>query len=187
MTHAYQPADRSQLNPNDPYGPTNCTSYSFARQVDYATLGGCIVSGALVRALSDEPKPDPKSPGLNLDQIVAVAHRLHVEFENRTGDGWAGVLAALRETDAKGRRKGRSVLLQLDAAVLPKAIRPWTPKRKPFPHATVIDWETAAGLHWYDPVTGKDQYVTEAQLRPAAEALNKAIYFGVTRPVPWLE
>jgi hypothetical protein len=178
VTHAYQPHDRSQLNPNDPFGPTNCTAYSFARQVDYATLGGVVISGALVRALSDEPKPDPKSPGLNLTQIVAVAHRLHVEFENRTGQGWAGVDAALEE--------GRSVLLQLDAAVLPAAIRPWKPKTKPFPHATVIDWHTAPGYHWYDPVTGKDRYVTEAQLRPAAEALRKDVFFGVTRVVPWL-
>lgn len=179
MTHAYQPHDRSQLDPDDPFGSTNCTAYSFARQVDYATLGGVVISGALVRALSDEPKPDPASPGLNLNQIVAVANRLHVDFENRTGKGWAGVIAALEQR--------RSVLLQLDAAVLPKAIRPWTPRRSPFPHATVIDWLTAAGLHWYDPVTGKDRYVTEAQLRPAAEALRKSIFFGVTRPVPWLE
>lgn len=180
MSHAYQPHDTSQLNPNDRYGKYNCTSYSFARQMDYATLGGLVgVTGALVRALSDEPTPDPDSPGLNLDQMEAVAHRLRVEFTNKTGDRWAGVMHALEER--------RSVLLQLDAAVLPAAIRLWKPKTHPFPHATVIDWKTSAGLHWYDPVTGKDQYVTEAQLRPAAEALRKDVFFGVTREVPWLE
>lgn len=179
MSHAYQPLDRSQLNPNDPYGGVNCSAYSFARQVDYTTHGGVIVAGSLIRALSDEAKPNPTSPGLNLTQLVAVAHRLHVEFENRTGTGWAGVIKALDER--------RSVLLQLDASKLPQAIRPWLPSYSPFPHATVIDWKTTAGLHWYDPVTGKDQYATEAQLRPAAEALRKSVFFGVTRQVPWLE
>lgn len=180
MSHAYQPRDTGQLNPNDKWGKYNCSTYSFARQVEYTTLGGIVgVSGALVRALSDEPTPDPDSPGINIHQLVTVAHRLRIEFEDRTGDGWSGVMKALAER--------RSVFLQLDAAVLPKAIRPWTPRVKPFPHATVIDWKTAAGLHWYDPVTGKDRYVTEAQLRPAAEALLKTIRFAVTRPVPWLE
>lgn len=179
MSHAYQPRDTSQLNPNDKYGPVNCTAYSASRIFDYETLGGIATTGALVRALSDEPVPDPTSPGLNLDQIVAVAHRLRVEFENWTDKGWSGVIAALEQR--------RPVLLQLDAAVLPSAIRPWTPKRKPFPHATVIDWQTSAGLHWYDPVPGKDRYVTEAQLRPAAEALRRGIFFGVGRVTPWLE
>jgi hypothetical protein len=179
MAHAYQPRDRSQLNPADKYGPVNCSAYGFARQVDYATLGGVLINGSLVRALSDEPIPDPDSPGLNLNQLLKVAAQLHVEYENWTGEGWGGVMEALEQK--------RSIGLQLDAAVLPRAIRPWTPKRKPFPHFTVIDWKTAAGLHWYDPVTGKDRYVTEAQLRPAAEALKKSVFFGVTRVVPWLE
>lgn len=180
MSHAYQPRDTTQLNPNDPYGPVNCTAYSAARIFDYATLGGLVgVTGQLVRALSDEPTPDPASPGLNLSQIVTVAHRLRVQFEDWSGLLWTGLEAALGQK--------RAVLLQLDAAVLPKAIRPWTPRRKPFPHATVIDWKTVAGYHWYDPVTGNDRYVTESQLRPAAEALRKSLFFGVSRVVPWLE
>lgn len=180
MAHAYQPRDTSQLNPNDPYGRYNCTAYSLARLIDYTTLGGMVgVTGSLIRALSDEPTPDPNSPGLNLRQCVMVAGRLRVFLEDWTGEGWAGVERALAQR--------RAVLLQLDAAKLPSAIRPWSPKTVPFPHATTIDWKTAAGYHWYDPVPGKDRYVTQAQIRPAAEALLKTVRFAVTRPVPWLE
>lgn len=179
MAHAYQPKDTTQLNPNDPYGRYNCTAYSMARVVDYATLGGLKgITGSLIRALSDEPIPDEESPGLNLIQMEKVAHQLRVSFEDWTGRGWGGLELALSQK--------RAVLLQLDAAKLPVAIRPWTPRFKPFPHATVVDWKTAPGYHWYDPVTGRDRYVTEAQLRPAAEALLKGLRFGVTRPVPWL-
>lgn len=180
MSHAYQPIDTTQLNAADKWGKYNCSAYSLARLLDYATLGGLVgVTGSLVRALSDEPTPKPDSPGLSIPQMVAVAHRLRVELTDKTGSGWGNVIRALEER--------RAVFLQLDAALLPVEIRPWKVRIKPFPHAVVLDWKTPAGIHYYDPVLGTDRYVTVGQLQPAAEGLLHTVRFAVTRVVPWLE
>jgi hypothetical protein len=72
---------------------------------DYSTIGGVKITQELVRALSDEPKPDPKSPGLNLHQIDAVAAKLHIPYADRTGDNWSDLIGFLRE--------GRGVQAQL--------------------------------------------------------------------------
>lgn len=68
-----------------------CTDTSFAMGVDAVTFGGCLVNEAIVRGLSNEAHPDPNSPGLNQSQLVAVADKLHIEYEKRTGDSAANV------------------------------------------------------------------------------------------------
>jgi hypothetical protein len=182
MAHAYRVTpDDKQINPKDRYGRYNCTAYSLARILNYVTLGAFSprITGALVRALSDEPTPDPASPGLNLPQMVTVAKRLRVELTDKTNDrlGWAGVMTALRER--------RPVLLQIDAFYYPKRLKKYT-IRKSLPHAVVLEWVTKAGISLYDPMVGTEYYVTEAEIRPAAEKYFKTIRFAVGRVTPWL-
>jgi hypothetical protein len=79
--------------------------------IDRATMGGVLVTGRQVRLASDEPYPDPHSPGLNLRQIDAVAGKWHVDIANRTGAPWSAALGMLQN--------GRGIVLQGDADQLP--------------------------------------------------------------------
>lgn len=75
------PHDYQQLKAHDPNGPVNCTAYSGAWLVDAA---GGKTTGRKVRAATDEPKPDPKSPGLNLPQVDAAIRKLTpFDFDTR--------------------------------------------------------------------------------------------------------
>ena len=85
-----------------------CSDTSLAVYVDAVTFGGCLVTEAQVRALSSEPIPDPKSPGLNIPQLVAVAKKLHVVLADRSGE----TLADMRRYLSENRR----IVAQLWAA-----------------------------------------------------------------------
>jgi hypothetical protein len=101
----YRPKHQRQINPNDPYGKYNCTAYAAAIAVDRATIGGCLITGKEVRANSTEPKPSPRSPGLNLVQGVGGAFRAtHVGMQVRR-ISWSAMLVYL---------KNRGVILQGD-------------------------------------------------------------------------
>ena len=63
-----------QLQNHDKYGSENCGPYSASAVIAFET-GGRLVTGAQIRAASNEPIPDPHDPGLNMPQIIAaVAH-----------------------------------------------------------------------------------------------------------------
>lgn len=112
MSFIYKPRFQYQLGPGSaPTGGYDCTAYSAAMAIDRATLGGTFVTGRQVRLASDEPYPDPGSPGLNLRQIDAVASKWHVDITNRTRAPWSAVIGMLKE--------GRGVILQGDADQLP--------------------------------------------------------------------
>ena len=99
-----------------------CTDTSFAMGVDATTLGGLVVTERIVRGLSDESNPDPNSPGLNLDQLDAVARKLRIDFDVRTRAGWgslvteldwnAAVVAQLWYADIGGNAIGHAIYLQ---------------------------------------------------------------------------
>lgn len=72
-----------------------CTDTAFAVGVDGATLGAVMVTEAEVRRLSDETRPDPESPGLNLTQLRDVARKLRVDFAPMTGATWAQLVDTL--------------------------------------------------------------------------------------------
>lgn len=96
----YRPAHQRQLVSSDPYGKYNCSAYSAAMAFDRHTLGGLIVTGKDVRALSNEPTPDSSSPGLNLKQLVDVSRRLRVPLNYRVGKSWETFLADIRACGA---------------------------------------------------------------------------------------
>lgn len=74
-----------------------CSDTSLAMLVDASTFGGCRVTEGIVRSLSSEPKPDPKSPGLNIRQLVEVARKLHVPFVDKSGETLADMKRYLGE------------------------------------------------------------------------------------------
>ena len=112
MSYIYHPKHQWQLGPNAaPTGGWDCTAYSAAMALDRATMGGTTATGRQVRLASDEPYPDPRSPGLNLAQVIVVAAKWHVDLVNRRGAPWSAVMAMLRE--------GRGVVLQGDYDQIP--------------------------------------------------------------------
>lgn len=113
MAAIYRPRHQRQLVASDKNGSKNCTAYSAAMFVDAVTLGGSKVTGKQVRAWSSEPVPDPGSPGLNIPQVVAVLSRLGVVLDDRTGQPWAAVEAAL---DQDRRVVAQISYLELGAA-----------------------------------------------------------------------
>lgn len=72
--YAPDPHDHQQLVPWTPTSPYDCTAYSAAWAAD-ADQGRKVVSGRTIRLNSNEPKPDPSSPGLNLPQADAATYR----------------------------------------------------------------------------------------------------------------
>ena len=151
-----------------------CTDTSFAMGADAATLGGLIVSEAQVRALSDEARPDPASPGLNLAQLDRVAWRLHVDFFNRTNDTFPDLL---EELDARA-----PVVAQL-----------WYPGigGNPIGHALYLRSRSGGRIKGVDPVKGVYGTWPEAQVQQAmrtfADKHNVAgLLWGAFRRTPWL-
>jgi len=96
VTTRYEPANQWQGNPADADGFKSCGAYSFAVCTDAASLGGVIPTGHQVRALTNEPTPDPNDPGLTISQLIVAVRRYGMVMEDRTGKTWAGVMADLR-------------------------------------------------------------------------------------------
>lgn len=167
MGFIYKPAHQYQLKPGSaPTGGVDCTAYATAVAIDRATLGGTLVTGKQVRQASDEPRPDPDSPGLNLPQVIQVAAKWHVELFDRRGAPWSAVMEALRE--------GRGVVLQGDGAAFlgtPFVCQPGFRGG----HAIFLNHVTGDGdLYENDPLCRKpNANLTEAVARDYAERLAK--------------
>lgn len=86
MTYVPDPRAYQQLNPLGKYGSVNCTAEGAAFRCDAHTKGAIKITGEAVRAHTDEPIPDPKSPGLNLAQVDASVFEItngKVDFDTR--------------------------------------------------------------------------------------------------------
>jgi len=92
----YWPKHRYQLRADDPLRAWNCAAYSAAMFLDAVTLGGIDLTGAQVRARTDEPRGDPGSPGLNMGQVVSVIRSLGVEIGGPASSNAAGLFARAR-------------------------------------------------------------------------------------------
>lgn len=88
----------------DPHGWVNCSAYSASMAAAYDSCGKVRITGAQIRAESDEAHPDPASPGLNLAQVdeVLLGHGVDLdviwrvdwaEFERRIDAGQGAILA----------------------------------------------------------------------------------------------
>lgn len=85
-TYVPDPRAYLQLRHGDPYGGYNCTAWGAAFRVDAHSKGATKTTGIAVRSHSDEPRPDPSSPGLNLGQVdesVKVITHDKIDFDTR--------------------------------------------------------------------------------------------------------
>jgi hypothetical protein len=178
----YKPQHKRQLGPGSgPTGKYDCTAWSAAMAIDRATLGGTDVTGRQVRLASNEPYPDPDSPGLHLGQVVDVAFKWHVDLENRSGAPWSAVLQALKA--------GRGVILQGDYDQLVGFSCQATFKGD---HAVYVNHITGDDdLYWMDPLCpgpNANMKVTIARKYAEKFAKSRGVYpgilFATTRRTP---
>lgn len=112
MTYVPDPREYQQFGNGDPNAGVNCTADGAAFRCDAHTKGLIKITARQVRAHTDEPVPDPRSPGLNLAQVDAAVFDItdgKVDFDTRVQ------LRSLSRADAKfrivdGRFAGLSVL-----------------------------------------------------------------------------
>lgn len=106
-THVASPS--FQLKPSaGRTGPYDCTAHSCSDAIDHATCGNHDPGGRTIRLMSNEPVPDPKSPGLNLAQVELVAAKFGVALDVHIGPRaltWAKYEAAVNS--------GRGAIIQV--------------------------------------------------------------------------
>jgi hypothetical protein len=180
----YRAPHLRQLVSSDPYGKYNCTAYAAARAINAATLGGLVISGAKIRALSDEPIPSPSSPGLNIRQVCAVSRTLRVPLLDRTaaGEGWDDVVGYLDVTGP-----GRRVVAQVDYAHWPDPCQASTG----FLHAVTLDAIRHRGgtaeVLASDPLCSTLKWYRAGAVRDAMAAFTGSVNrlsFALTREIP---
>jgi len=168
---------------SDPHWRVNCTAYCAAMLINDATLGGLFgVTGENVRRYSDEPNPDPGSPGLNIQQIVNVARdRYRVNIASRVGNNWDTLMHEL----ARGRR----ILAQIEYASLGQ-YRLGQPGGD-FAHAIVLIQSTPNAIICSDPLYSKSQSIPKSVVNDAmadmAQTTGHArnyLWWAMTRPIP---
>lgn len=98
----------SQLMQGGATGPSDCTAWAARVAIATSSCGKSVPSGRTIRLLSSEPVPDPRSPGLNLPQVAAVASRYGVTLDVRIG--WQAVTWAEYEDR---RKDGQPTILQV--------------------------------------------------------------------------
>jgi hypothetical protein len=94
-----------QLTSGDPNGAVNCSAYAFAKGIEFDTCGQILVTGARVRQLTNEPVPDPASPGLHHGQLRDVASKFGLRLEVLYGAPW---------DEFEDANKDHAVLLSID-------------------------------------------------------------------------
>jgi len=80
MSVLYRPKAQFQGRPSDADGYKSCTAYSFAVGIDAVSKGVIVPTGHQIRALTNEPSPDPGDPGLTFAQVVAAGERFGARF-----------------------------------------------------------------------------------------------------------
>jgi hypothetical protein len=152
-----------------------CTDTVAAMLVDAATLGGCLVTEADIRDLSNETHPDPASPGLNLGQIKAVMVKLHIGFTARIGGTraeWANALTS-----------NHRILLQIWYSGIGGT---------DIGHAVYCEQVSGDRVRIVDPMKGIYSWVLRADLWHAAEmfaqkaGVQSGMMWGETRRTPFI-
>ena len=96
-TSAFTPTFAPQ-NPalsGDRYGWYNCAAYVGAYGASYGSCGAQHPTGAQVRALTNEPIPDPASPGLTTIQVRDALAKIGVPVTPFNRMAWSGVEALI--------------------------------------------------------------------------------------------
>ncbi|HEY3544868.1 MAG TPA: hypothetical protein VGK17_02110 [Propionicimonas sp.] len=159
---------------------SGCTWTSGCNGVDAISGGRKRPTPDLIHALvPNAQETNPTTPGWSMPDLVRAMSLYGVGFANRSGDGWAAVLAWLKA--------GHYVVLQGDS--------------DQFGNATCsgsFDGDHAIGVHpnnrtvdgqreWWinDPICPAGRWEREAVLQRYAVKLAASVYFGVfSQPVP---
>jgi len=167
----YRPVFRQQKPSVDPREPwpgesnakgdehawNNCTMTSGAMALDYHTRGAKRLWGGDLRHRQSD-----LSGGTDLNDLKAAWARLGYTLSIRSGQGWAGVIAA--------RREDRAIILQGIGD---------TPGSGTYRGAHAAIWLPDGA--WGDPLASRWQSVPQSSIRTWAERLNPRIQFAVTR------
>lgn len=174
-----------QLNPIDPFGRFNCTAYSAAMAADADSRGAFVPTGRDVRYQSDEPSPDPDSPGLNLQQVDVALFKMsggRVNLDvHPTGSPWSVVPDALRA--------GKWAILSVHRGVQVNAGLGFSSTFRGG-HAELAGYDQNKHLPGYfDPLVGHFIYCSWAILESACKAFmvtngpGYGAYYALTRDV----
>lgn len=154
-----------------------CTWTSGANGADASTGGG--VKRTPDQILAKVPRADetdPRTPGWSLVDLDHAMVAIGVGFEVRSGQGWAGVVAA--------HNAGHYIALQGDS----DRFGAYTCSGKfDGDHCIGVHPGENASGHWRidDPICKDARYEVPAFLRSYAQKLYPTVRFGVfTRPVP---
>jgi hypothetical protein len=91
-------------------GPVDCLAHATTDVIDQTTNGHKDPPGRTIRQLSNEPRPDAGSPGLNLPQVADVA----IEHFGVFLDVRIGSRALTFEKYEEERKAGRAAVIQLN-------------------------------------------------------------------------
>lgn len=161
----FYPTDQRQLvyKWGGKYGGANCTACAAGEAGEAQTCGSLLYTGAQVRAASNEPIPDPSSPGLNLPQVDAALYKLsNGRIDLDTHQGYDTSAAEVRIVG------GAQAIVQIQRSVL---IKHGLGFGNSFPGGHAIETGmSSTGLWFLDPLTGRHA-ITFAVLWEAAAAL----------------
>jgi hypothetical protein len=163
----YQPLMRPQIgDPTTTRDGFICTMESGAMGLDYHTLGEVqLWGGTLEQHQSDHVG------GTDLDDLHDAWAWAGYELDRRSGQGWAGVKAALAE--------GRAVMLQGDY----DQMGPYSCQAGfAGDHCIELNPSTVAWAKTFDPLCKGAKIIPEAVIRAYAEKLNPRVQFAVSAP-----
>jgi hypothetical protein len=108
MMADYRPIARNyqQLVPWTPTGGFDCSPETGAWLADAHTLGKLRLNGQIIRRFSNEPTPDPASPGLNFPQVDTAVFRASDAYSDRIVNLQLGVDGTRAKAAASTVRQG---------------------------------------------------------------------------------
>lgn len=168
----YTPIFRPQYpDPTTTQDWTNCTMSSGAMALDRHTLGKTQVWGGELRKHQSD-----QVGGTDLYDVRQAWTHYGQALDIRSGQGWAGVLLALKE--------GRGVIIQYTRGFIPSAYRAGVDPSFTGGHAAYINGILPNGnLDYADPLAGDNGFIElpPEYMKRAAEAMFSGVRFAVTR------
>lgn len=138
----------------------NCTAYVAAMGAEFDS--GVRLTGAQVRSESNEPSPDPASPGLNLSQVARVLRQHGIRLRVQTPIAFADL--------DELRLAGHAIALQLSYASLQHTKYSGDPN---FGGGHIVLWLPSGDV--YDPLDdGRRRGIAKAPVRIPKRLLRKA-------------